>query len=344
MSTLVSVVTSALILVSMVSSQPRPRQPHTYLKQGAKLSDSQIRSIESGSSFSKVLDTGDNMDVVLFGVVHVNAQIGSFAGLYQDVDRLRQTDEYLGIGSFGKPASLPDLASLTLDDSDIDSLKDCAPGDCAIQLPAEAMRELQKMVNWSAPDYRNQVMQAVRERIVGMVERYRRAGDRELGSYVDKDYPVAIADEFRKSMSRMHPLFSYFPNLRTYLLNYPNVSLPNSTDYLYWEQVKFGLKPTFRINHVVIQKESAAKDANYIVVNKQLYASHYFLSALDVWVCVRDSSQGGKQGFFLITEKASRQHGLTGLKGGIMRSIAVPRARDSLQKALTAIKAELEKR
>jgi hypothetical protein len=75
------------------------------------------------------------------------------------------------------------------------------------------------------------------------------------------------------------------------------------------------------------------------VAVKQLYASHYFETALDLTVCVRDPERSG---MYLITIKGSQQAGLTGLKGGIVRKVAVDKTRSSLEKALGTIKAKLE--
>jgi len=75
------------------------------------------------------------------------------------------------------------------------------------------------------------------------------------------------------------------------------------------------------------------------VAVKQLYASHYFETALDVTVCVTDVNN---RGFYLITIKGSQQAGLTGLKGSIVRKVAVDKTRSSLQHALAAYKQTLE--
>jgi hypothetical protein len=48
------------------------------------------------------------------------------------------------------------------------------------------------------------------------------------------------------------------------------------------------------------------------VAIKQLYASHYFHTALDLSVCVSDTAKPG--GFYLLTIKGSEQEGLTGPK------------------------------
>ena len=75
---------------------------------------------------------------------------------------------------------------------------------------------------------------------------------------------------------------------------------------------------------------------------KQLYASHYFETALDPSFCVRASSDSNEPGFYLIMAMGSEQAGLTGVKGSIVRKGAVGRSVSNLRDALTAIKNTLE--
>ncbi len=108
--------------------------------------------------------------------------------------------------------------------------------------------------------------------------------------------------------------------------------------------VSFGLKPTLRIVQAIVYRGSRSTDPAYAVAVKQLYASHYFETALDLTVCVRDQENPDRGGFYLITLKGSQQAGLTGLKGGIVRKVAVDKTRSSLERALRAIKKRLESR
>ena len=78
-----------------------------------------------------------------------------------------------------------------------------------------------------------------------------------------------------------------------------------------------------------------------MVAEKQLYASHYFKTALDLTVCVKDTDAHGG-GFYLITLKGSQQAGLTGLKGGIVRKVAVDKTRSALERTLVSVKQKLE--
>ena len=131
----------------------------------------------------------------------------------------------------------------------------------------------------------------------------------------------------------------YFPDFERYLLDYPESPLPGARNDFYWEKIDFGLKPTFRIVHAITHHEAERGDVT-IVALKQLYSSHYFETAIDLSVCVPDQT---RQGFYLITLKASTQAGLTGLKGSIVRKVAVGRTRSSLEQGLATIKQELER-
>jgi hypothetical protein len=110
----------------------------------------------------------------------------------------------------------------------------------------------------------------------------------------------------------------------------------------YWAKVKFGLKPTLRIVHVVTMHGSMGSDPAYVTAQKQLYASHYFRTALDLTFCISDASDLNRPGFHLIKAMGSEQAGLTGFRGSIVRKTALNRSASSLQKSLAAIKAVLE--
>jgi hypothetical protein len=126
-------------------------------------------------------------------------------------------------------------------------------------------------------------------------------------------------------------------------LNYPKANSDHIQSEFYWEKVNFGLKPTIRVLQAVIYRSPDWSGGKFAVAVKQLYASHYFQTALDLTICVPDD-QGKQPGMFLITLKGSQQAGLTGLKGGIVRKVAVDKTRSSLERALAAMKVSLEAR
>ena len=62
-------------------------------------------------------------------------------------------------------------------------------------------------------------------------------------------------------------------------------------------------------------------------------------TALDLTVCVKDAQ---RLGFYVIPLRGSKQAGLTGLKGGIVRKVTVDKTRSSLERLLVTIKQKLE--
>jgi hypothetical protein len=113
-------------------------------------------------------------------------------------------------------------------------------------------------------------------------------------------------------------------------------------DKFYWARVKFGLKPTLRIVQMVTLRGQPNDPMACAIAQKQLYASHYFETALDLSFCVRGSDDSKQPGFYLIMLMGSEQAGLTGVKGSIVRKTAVGRSVSNLQSALANIKTMLE--
>jgi hypothetical protein len=328
---------------SFAYAQQAPREPHTYFREHAGLKDDEIRDIDSGKVVAKEVNTGDKSEVVLFGAVYIHAPMESFVDWFRDPDRFAEMeDAYLAYGRFSDPPQLSDVANLTLDKKDIEALPKCKPGHCDLQLPTESMEEFKRGVDWSSPDAAEQVNALMREGLLELVNRYKKGGNAELGVYQDKDYDLAVAETFETILSRVAGLSQYLPDLRNYLMEYPTATLSNVEESFRWEHVKFGLRPTLRATHVIVYRPPERSDARYVLVDKQLYASHYFQVAVDFWFGVKDSANPEADGFYLITEKGSRQHGLTGFKGKFARGPIVGRARDSLKEALAAIKQELE--
>ena len=204
------------------------------------------------------------------------------------------------------------------------------------------MEEFKRQVNWSAPDVATQVNSSVQKMALELLVRYQKEGNSALGSYSDKEQPVHVIEQFEALLSRGPSLSHYLPDLKQYLLDYPRTQFPNIESFFFWEQVKFGLKPTLRMNQMIVYRGSRPSGPIASVAIKQLYASHYFQTALDLSVCVADNSRPDEKGFYLITAKGSRQAGLTGPKGSIVRKNAVSKARSLLESSLMHFKSILE--
>jgi hypothetical protein len=313
-----------------------------YFKEAGGLTPDQIAAIRSGQPVAKTLTSRTPAEIFVFGAIYVNAPPESYVKFAGDFDRLRKIPEYLAVEPFSTPPRLTDLKGFTLDADDVKALKKCRSGDCQIQLPASTMEQLHQSINWSAADADEQVDQFIQQLALQRLISYEKEGNRILGAvYNDKNEPTNVAEQFKYMLSHSSALAKGLPDFYNYLLVYPESKPPNVENTFYWDKVKFGLKPTLRILHVVTMQGNTPKEPAYVIAEKQLYSSHYFETALDLTFCVRgDDPQ--PPGFYLIKVMASEQAGLTGMKGSIVRKVAVGKSVSSLQSSLTAIKNALE--
>ena len=299
-------------------------------------------AIDHGRPVAKVLSWGGSSEVFVFGAVYVDGLPETYLKAARNVGRLAGAPGYLAIGELPAAPTGGDLGALTLDADDLKALKSCREGACDVQLPTASIEAFQQGVNWSQPDAAAQANGLARGMVVELIRAYRRGGNAALGVYRDKDHPSRVADQFETMVGRSTALPDVLPELRRYLLAYPDADLAGADSFFYWEKVDFGLKPTIRVNHGIVYQTPSASGDIAVVAIKQLYASHYFHTALDVSVCVSDTSRG-RRGFYLMTLKSSEQDGLTGLKGSLLRKIAVDKTRSSLEKALGSIKDAVER-
>ena len=336
----------ALVLLSFVhlpASHAQNVEPLKFFRDYVGLKEEQIAAIRNGKAVAKVVESRTPDEVLVFGSVYVQSTPEKYLKFASDIDALRKLPSYLAIRKFSNPPQLSDLDGFILEADDIKQLKNCEPGKCDVQLPAETMDAFKQSVNWSAPDSANQVNRLAQKMALEAIQRYRQGGNTALGTYMDKHHPAVVGETFKSLLGRSKALPVYFPELERYLVEYPKAESKNIQSEFYWEKVNFGLKPTLRIVQAIVYRDPRPANPAYVVAVKQLYASHYFEAALDVTVCVQDQESPGR-GFYLITLKGSQQAGLTGLKGGIVRKVAVDKTRSSLERALGAIKQKLEGR
>ena len=314
----------------------------SFFRQDIGLSQDQIAAIRKGQPVTKALPSRTPAEVFLFGTIYIHATPESYLQFVRDFDRLRKLPNYLALRAFSNPPQPSDFKGFSFDSDDIKALKNCKPGDCLIQLPGSPMEELQRSINWSVPDVSEQVNQRLQTAAVQRLLAYQREGNQALGIYNDKPDPTDVPKQFAYLLSYAKALPERLPDFYRYLLDYPNAKPANVEDTFYWARVKFGLKPTLRVVHVVTMRGDTSDPVAYAVAEKQLYSSHYFETALDLSFCIREGKDTKQPGFYLIMIMGSEQAGLTGAKGSIVRKVAVGRSVSNLRDALTTIKNTLE--
>jgi hypothetical protein len=341
-------ITATAALLGLIAAAPRlaisQSNPNleTFLRQNVGLGDDAIAAIRRGQPVVKPLPPRTPAEVLLFGAVYIQAAPETYFQYARNFDRLRQVPGFLALGVFTVPPQLSDLRGFTLDHDDVEDLKNCQPGNCRIQMPATSIEVFHRSIDWSAPDVDEQVNQRLQKGAFDRLLAYQREGNAALGVYDDKRDPTDVPEQFAYLLSYDNALPEHVPDFYHYLLAYPRDKPAHFEETFYWAKVKFGLKPTLRIVHMATMRGKPSDPIACAIAQKQLYSSHYFRTALDLSVCVRDSNDLKQTGFYLIKALGSEQGGLTGPKGSIVRRAAVSRAVSNLEKGLAAIKNTIE--
>ena len=335
-------VLAATLVTALVSAAPQqatfPAELDAYLTSSVGLTPAERQSLLAGAPVTKMLEADASREVAVFGAVWVNASPDDYVRAVTDIERLERGESFLVTKKISDPPKLEDFAALELPQEDFENLKTCKVSNCEVKLSQQALDRMRREVDFSKPTARDDVNRLMRQMAFDYVTAYRSGGNRALAVYRDKEHPTFVAQEFESMVNRMPEFTIHLPALRQYLLEFPSFTLPDSTSFFYWQTVVFGLKPTTRINHVVIAK----RPEGTAVVTKQLYASHYFWTALELRTLVVDKARG--PGFWFVNVNRSRSDGLSGFIGRFVRGKVRSETESGMQTALKVTKNRLERR
>ena len=279
-------------------------------------------------------------EVVVIGAIRVAAPVAALVATLRDIERLESGRRFLATRKLSEPPRLDDFATLRLPDNDLEALRECRPGKCDVKLGQEGFDRLAQVPANAATD-RTRLDAMVREIALAYVEGYRRRGNAELPIYLDKARPTVAAEEFAHLVERARVLLDRAPGLAAYLVGFPAHRPERTEDFYYWSMADLGLKPLFRINHLLIVPTLDDGGARLVAATKQLYASHYFHTALEVRLAFDDPQRPGK-GHYLVSMTLARADGFTGLFGPIVRAKVRSSAVSGMKTALRGSKGRIE--
>jgi hypothetical protein len=318
------------------AQSPFPPALASFLSEEAHLTQSERDVLLAGDPLVKLLDADPSTEVAVFGAIWVNAPSAAYVQQVKNIEQFERGGAFRTTKRIGAPPVADDFAALTISDQDFEDLKDCKIGDCVLKLDAEGVETLRTEVDWRKPTAKADATALFRRLALDYVNGYLEGGNAKLGVHRDKDRPTFVATEFLSMINRLPRLTAELPGLTRFLLEYPKATLANSTNFLYWQETQFGLRPTVRINHLVIQERPDLT----VIASKMLYASHYFWTALELRVLLPDAARGS--GFWLVTVNRSRSDGLSGFTGRVIRGRVRSEVEDGTRAALTATKTRLE--
>ena len=312
---------------------------HNILHEKAAFNETDFAALGQGRAVVRLLPVRDKREVAVCGLVRLQVAADVFLKSFRESMTQKSSPAILEIGRFSDTPTANDLQMLTVEDRDLEDLKECVVGDCKLKLSAMMIERLRKEIDWEAPDYRIEATQLLKQILLEYVRDYLARGDAALIEYNDKSKEIRLAEEQRALMAESTYINNVLPEFRQHLRGSRKSELSIVESAIVWSKIKFGLKPVIAINHIMVYKREQETGPQVLVTSKQIYANHYFDSslALTALVNIADASPGS----YLFYENRSRADGLGGMFSKMKRGIVEDKAVDSLKNILESSKANL---
>ena len=312
-------------------SQSSVAEFQKLLREKAAFDEADLAALQTNQPVVRLSPVTDKREVAVSGVVNIRAGAEDFLKSYRDGMARKNNAAILEIGSFGKEPTLADLQSLTIEQDDIEDLKECAVRDCQIKLSSTMIGRFRKEIDWQSPDHPVAVTNLFKQMLLDYVRDYRARGDAALIEYNDKRNEVSLADEQRALASASGYINGVLAD--------PKSGLQLVDDAIVWSKIKFGLKPVLAVNHIKIYRRDREVGPQVLVASKQIYANHYFNASHALTAFV---SLPGSEGAYLVYENRSIADGLEGPFSKIKRGVVEKKAVEGLRAILEHSRSSLE--
>lgn len=332
-------VVAASLMVATPARQNARQDVSTYLTR-AGLASSDVSRLDTGAVVTHVTNGQSPNELFVVAAVRIRATRQRVSDYYGQMIAYVDGSVTLAFGRFGSPPSIADVKDLAFDRSDVDDMKSCRPGRCDVRLGGAGLDKLRSAIDWSATDYVERVNAFARKAAVDYVAAYQSRGDAALFTYNDRAEAVSLKEQWLGILGNSPLFHQYTPELKTYLEQFPRGSLPGVRNVFYWSKEDYGFKPVINIVHGVIYAPTAQSDRT-IVVQKQLYASHYLDGSLAV-ATLLDTEDSGRPATYLLYANRLRGDMLKGGFGGLKRNAALSQGRKAAEQTLGTIKQAVE--
>jgi len=320
--------------------QQTPAPLVRFLRHSIGLDSAQLAAVERGAALVKVLDTKNQRDVAVFGIITADIPRQRYVAHLRDFPSSLRAPTRPRFGVFSDPATAADVQGLVVDQQDVAEVKDCHPDDCKIKLPATDMKRLREDIDWSAADPQVQVNTYARQRMLEYVTDYRARGDTAMVVYDDRGN-VRASSAFAALLAESPYVYEYVPAFQEYLATYPRGKLDGLSEVLFWSEDRLPrLKPILSVTHLAIYAPPDLPEATF-VAGKQIYADHYFEAGFDLTTVIDRQTTGATPGIYLVLLRRSRFDDLpTGLFN--IRGKVIGKLRDQMRTDLERAKTTAE--
>jgi hypothetical protein len=331
---------SALFALQAILGPQGSVDPLAFFQPEVIVTAADRRRLDSGESIARILPAR-NLEVVVFAAVPVHVDGDRLVAWVRQIAELKKSSYVLAIGRFSDPPRLEDLAGLALDDEDLSAIRRCRPGDCALELSAADMRQLQGAADESGAAWKPALQQAFRQVVLQRVRTYLAGGQAALPSHDDEAQPVWPGSRLAALLGRSISLTQRLPRFAEYVSGYPRVQMPDVESFVYWSREQIASRAITSVTHVSVLRSTEVGLPDALVVGKEFFATRYVSGSLALTAIVRAPATAGTD-HYLVYLNRSEADALGGMFGGVVRWFVQRRLRAEAADVLQGLRRRLE--
>jgi hypothetical protein len=234
-------------------------------------------------------------------------------------------------GRFSEPPAVDDLARLTLDQGDIDRLRACRRGECALNLADHEMSDLQRALTQPAGAPAD-VQHAFRRVMLARLARYQSGGLAALPEYHDRQESAQPAAVFSAIRGQIPYLQRHLPAVVEYLERFPSTGATGTSTSLHWSKMIVNDKPVVSIHHLTtFRPEPGPRVPTVLTVAQTIYASRYMNGELTLWMLFAPATTASS---YLVYVTRSELDTLGGSFSGLKRTAIEGRMKEAAARLL----------
>jgi hypothetical protein len=326
----------AVLVIQATLLQGRATDPFEFFEPSVSLTADERKRLDSGGNIARVVPAQEH-DVAVFAAVPVNVGSDRFVSWIRRIEALKKTSYVHAIRRVSSPVRLEDFDNLAVEPGDIDDIKNCRPGKCALKLSAQEIETLQSVIRQRGAEWRPAVEAAFRKLVFERIKTYIAQGHAGFADVRDTSEPRSPARAFADVLQRSDFLTRQVPQLVDQLKRPPS-HLIGTESFIYWSKELFSRKTVISATHVLIVRPDREGMPDVVVASKQIFATHYMDASLGITAIVRD----GPSKRYLTYLNRTDVDVLGGFFGGLVRSILQRRLRNEAPGILIGLRERLE--
>jgi len=300
--------------------------PFTWLQPAVMIDGAARSRLDRGEVVVRVLPAADG-EIGIFMAARLNADAETLAEWVNAIARLKKSPYVLMARRFSNPPGLDDLKGLTLDDGDLDAIRACRPGNCALKLAGDDIAALRQAAFAGGPQWKDAVQQEFRRVVLSRLAVYEAAGLGGVPPYADRR-------KLTDPRIAFDGLLAHSP-----YLHFDALAGDPPESFFYWSKEQYGAgKAVIAVTQVNIMRPQMPSAVRLAVISREIFATHYRNASLGLTAVTEDAA--GQR--YLVYVNRSQLDLLTGVFGGWKRALVERKLKSESANVFNEVRRRLE--